>query len=208
MAVSPRAASRPADLDTSGALPPCLRTDGGGTEKEKAEKEKGSHVPVIESSSPSPTPTVFDGIYPLRPTPRRSDRGHGSARPDVVGGRTTLERVREVTGQRLWDTLHRARLDQDAAARARAEDAVFRHYLPLARELARRATAHGSGPDGDVDGIVQAAEIGLARAILDWRHRDIDRFDAFARLTIKRELGGPRPPAGRGVEAAAPASPR
>lgn len=115
---------------------------------------------------------------------------------------TTTERRPQTDGQVLWEAWYRAGFDQGGTDQARAEDALFRHYLPLARELARRGVPDGE-PDGG--GAIQAAEIALARAILDWREPDGHRFESFARLAIKRELSSflwrYRPRAGRTAHA-------
>ena len=58
-------------------------------------------------------------------------------------------------------------------ALARVEDALFRHYLPMARAIAR---AHPPD-DPDSEAIRHVVEVGLAQAILSWRQRDIARFD-------------------------------
>lgn len=86
----------------------------------------------------------------------------------------------------LSDTWHRARSDPDLTVRSQAEDALFRHYLPLAVDLADRWALH----NGDPAGARQIAEIALARTILDWRHDDCSRFERFARLVIERSLHG------------------
>ncbi len=120
-----------------------------------------------------------------------------AARDDVLGsGRDGFRSLRRVdppapratrdAGQRLWNALHRARRGHPPAVRARAEDALFRHYLPVARELTERHSVAG----GDRDRAGQAAEVGLARAILDWPHEDSARFEPFARIAIARQLRG------------------
>ena len=86
--------------------------------------------------------------------------------------------------QGLWDALARARAEQTPRTLAHVEDALFRHYLPMARAMAR---AHSpDNPDPEAAG--QAAEVGLAHAILGWRHRDSAGFDRFARATITAQL--------------------
>lgn len=99
---------------------------------------------------------------------------------------TPLEQPSPATEQGLWDALTRARSAQMARERARAEVALFRHYRPLARELARSQAGPSIGFDRE--GADQAAEIALARAILDWDGPQAPRFEAYARLTITREL--------------------
>ena len=69
----------------------------------------------------------------------------------------------------MWDALSRARTDRAGpAAVADVEDAVFRFYLPLARSI------FVVDPTARVDAVAaeQAAEIGLAQAVLGWRRRD------------------------------------
>lgn len=89
--------------------------------------------------------------------------------------------------QSLSETWHRARFDPILTTQSDAEDALFRHYLPLAADLAERyARTHGN-----LTRAMQAAEVGLARSILDWRHSDCSRFESFARLAIERSLHDP-----------------
>lgn len=98
---------------------------------------------------------------------------------------TRTQRRPHIGHQGLWEAPYRVEFDQGGTEQACADDALFRHYLPLARELARCRLPDG-GPDGD--GAVRVAEIALARAILDWREPDGYRFEPFARLAIDREL--------------------
>ena len=84
--------------------------------------------------------------------------------------------------QPIWDRLIRARRESPIVSIA--EDAVFRFYLPLARSLARSSTI----PDADRDRAEQAAELGLARAVLAWREHDCTAFVSFARAVILRQL--------------------
>lgn len=86
----------------------------------------------------------------------------------------------------LSATWQRARFDPDLTIRSQAEDVLFRHYLPLALDLADCwAQRHG-----DPAGARQTAEIALARVILDWTERDCSRFETVARLVIERSLHG------------------
>lgn len=88
--------------------------------------------------------------------------------------------------QSLLETWYRARFDPIPTTQSDAEDALFRHYLSLATDLAERyARTHGN-----LTRALQAAEVGLARSILDWRHSDCSRFESFARLAIERSLRG------------------
>jgi len=65
-----------------------------------------------------------------------------------------------------------------------AEDAAFRFYLPLARSLARTSAMSEVDPDR----AEQAAELGLACAVLAWRQHDCTAFVAFARGVILHQL--------------------
>ena len=47
-----------------------------------------------------------------------------------------------MAAQELWDALGRARTEQTPCALSRVEDALFRHYLPMAWQMAR---AHAPG---------------------------------------------------------------
>ena len=66
------------------------------------------------------------------------------------------------------------------------EDAAFRRYLPLSRTLAHSAAGDATGPDRT--NIEQAAELGLAKAVLAWGARTGAGFPRFARSGIIREL--------------------
>ena len=93
--------------------------------------------------------------------------------------------VRLVVVEKLWDSLHRARDDPAAAGTlANAEDAVFRFYLPFARTLAGGHPAAAADPMG----AEQAAETGLARAVLGWQRPDCRDFWRFARMEIDGQL--------------------
>src|SRR5580765_4219830 len=78
-----------------------------------------------------------------------------------------LTTVDAASAQHLWDRLLRARVDSQIVSVA--EDAVFRFYLPLARALADSAAVNP-------DRAEQAAELGLAKAVLAWRHPDCAGF--------------------------------
>ena len=86
--------------------------------------------------------------------------------------------------QSLWNALARARADYAPRVLAAAEDAVFRWYLPLAR-------AHVSGPTltaVDPIAVQQAAELGLAQAVLGWRQPDCHEFGRFAGIMITERV--------------------
>jgi hypothetical protein len=86
--------------------------------------------------------------------------------------------------QSLWDALARARSEYAPRVLAAAEDAVFRWYLLLARSLAAGPAA------GAVDPVAvrQAAELGLAQAVLGWVRPDCREFERFARTVIGARL--------------------
>lgn len=85
---------------------------------------------------------------------------------------------------KLWDALFTARTGQSARNLADLEDAVFRFYLPMARTLAHEFV---NGREGSA-AAEQAAELGLAQAVLAWRHRDGGEFRRFAASSIQRQL--------------------
>ncbi len=87
--------------------------------------------------------------------------------------------------QTLWDALILTRATSPVISTA--ADAVFRFYLPLAHIMAHQH----SSPDGDAgpaDLAVQAAELGLANAVLAWRHPDSRAFTAFAHGAIIAQM--------------------
>ncbi|MEP6562628.1 MAG: hypothetical protein ABJD68_16330 [Nakamurella sp.] len=88
--------------------------------------------------------------------------------------------------ERLWDELSQARGAKSSRPVADLEDAAFRLYLPMARTLARSVDQ-----PADLNAAEQAAELGLARAILAWRHRSSVGFRVFARSVILRQLQRP-----------------
>jgi len=88
-----------------------------------------------------------------------------------------------VAAQQLWDALILARSGSPVISAA--EDAVFRFYLPLAHTLVqRRATL----PPDRLAIVEQAAELGLAKAVLAWRGPDSDGFFLFARAAIESHI--------------------
>jgi len=87
-----------------------------------------------------------------------------------------------VAAQQLWDALILARADQVAAHAA--QDAVFRFYLPMAHAMAH----HPAHAERDRTLTVQAAEVGLAKAVLAWRHPDGQAFTAFAHAAIQAQI--------------------
>ena len=84
----------------------------------------------------------------------------------------------------LWDALARARAVDDPGALAAAEDGVFRFYLPLAHAIARGWVSSAVLAIG----VVRAAEVGLAEAVLACWQPGSRGFEAFARVVITAEL--------------------
>ncbi|HEY5115580.1 MAG TPA: hypothetical protein VIJ00_08665 [Nakamurella sp.] len=87
-----------------------------------------------------------------------------------------------VAAQRLWDALILARADQVAAHAA--QDAVFRFYLPMAHAMAH----HPAHAERDRTLTGQAAELGLAKAVLAWRDPDSQAFTVFAHAAIQSQI--------------------
>lgn len=86
--------------------------------------------------------------------------------------------------RQLLVALDAARAGCSPCGLSRAEDAVFRHYLPMARSLA----VDGAARSGSPEVAIEAAELGLARAVLDWHGSDPLAFEGFARVTIMAHL--------------------
>jgi hypothetical protein len=84
----------------------------------------------------------------------------------------------------LWMALIRARTGNLPQTRAHSEDAVFRFYLPLSRALAQSSPRCQQDPAG----AEQAAELGLAQAVLAWPHSTGQGFDRAARGAITYQL--------------------
>jgi hypothetical protein len=96
------------------------------------------------------------------------------------------DRVNEVGLTRdLWHGLARARTDNAPRTLAAAQDAVFQRYLPMARTLAKNPVAGGRLDPARAE---QAAELGLAEAVLGWRRPDNDGFEMVARSAISCQL--------------------
>lgn len=106
--------------------------------------------------------------------------------PPTQGGAVVIEpadqSIDEEVARILWESLTQAR--SDAPAIGTAEDAVFRFYLPLARALARNELALAVDPKL----AEEAAELGLAKAVLSWRRPDAVAFTAFARIAIHAQI--------------------
>ena len=97
------------------------------------------------------------------------------------------ERINEAALIRdVWYVLARASTDNAPRRLAAARDAVFGRYLPMARTLATKP-GPGSRPvdPGDAE---QAAELGLAQAVMGWRRPDGDGFEVIARAAIAAQL--------------------
>ncbi len=117
-------------------------------------------------------------------TPTRVDTGR-SAIPEQRTGPAAAGCDDSPCAQTLWDALILTRVTSPVISAA--ADAVFRFYLPLAHTLARQ---HAS-PSADAalaDLVAQAAELGLANAVLAWRHPDSREFTAFARGAITAQI--------------------
>jgi len=120
-----------------------------------------------------------------------ADAGHAVAdvepadtiNADTINADTiNTDSINTETARTLWEALIRARSQSPVISAA--EDAVFRFYLPLARATAR--TYVGWAVDPDL--AEQAAELGLANAVLAWRRADICAFAAFARAAMIRQM--------------------
>jgi len=115
-----------------------------------------------------------------------ADAGHAVAAvepADTINADTiNTDSINTETARTLWEALIRARSQSPVISAA--EDAVFRFYLPLARATAR--TYAGWAVDPDL--AEQAAELGLANAVLAWRRADICAFAAFARAAMIRQM--------------------
>jgi hypothetical protein len=97
------------------------------------------------------------------------------------------ERVDEAAFIRdVWSVLAGASTDNAPRTLAAARDAVFRRYLPMTRALATTPDP-GSRPVDPADA-EQAAELGLAQAVLGWRRADGAGFEVIARAAIAAQL--------------------
>lgn len=85
----------------------------------------------------------------------------------------------------LWDALYLARSGKSGQPVADLEDAAYSFYLPMARTIAQTVTGDSAAPGQVTE---QAAELGLARAVLAWRQRTGGGFRRFARSAIMREI--------------------
>jgi hypothetical protein len=99
------------------------------------------------------------------------------------GRATTVEDVHPegaVHADRLWVALSHARAGNTPRTRAHSENAVYRFYLPIAHTLARSSARYPHAPDE----VEQAAELGLAQAVLAWRLPTGRGFDRIATAAI------------------------
>lgn len=110
----------------------------------------------------------------------------GSFIPEQRTGPVPADWVADpMSAQTLWDALILTRATSPVISAA--EDEVFRFYLPLAHTLARRLGTNTADPML-ADLAVQAAELGLANAVLAWRRTDSRAFTAFARGAITAQI--------------------
>ena len=121
--------------------------------------------------------TGFCGGAVMRPQPDRAEQVNESAF------------IRD-----MWSALARASTDNAPRTLAAARDAVFGRYLPMARTLAI-TPGQGRRPV-DPAAAEQAAELGLAQAVLAWRRPDGDGFEVTARAPSQRScvVSRRRPP--------------
>jgi hypothetical protein len=90
-----------------------------------------------------------------------------------------------VAAEGLWDALYLARAGKSQRSAAELEDAIFRLYLPMARAVAQRV---GGDDAAERTRAEQAAEPGLAHAVLSWEQRSGGGFRRFARGKMLRHL--------------------
>jgi CBS domain-containing protein len=97
--------------------------------------------------------------------------------------RQRAERIREAGSIRdAWYVLARARTQDAPRPLAVAQEAVFRRYLPMDRDLGK-SPARNRRPVDPVDA-ERATARGLAQARLGWRRPDSGRFEVAARAAI------------------------
>lgn len=123
----------------------------------------------VRPSAPDPDLTSAVGPTGPNPKPRRGNQ---------------LDQAKAIRDE--WSVLAAASTDGAPRALAAAQDAVFRRYLPIAHAVA----GHPVPGDRQIDPIdaVQAAEIGLAQAMLGWRRPDSAGFEFFAQIVIAARL--------------------
>jgi len=137
---------------------------------------------------------------PDRVAPRRTRIGWVVAvMPDRRRRRGDRAGPAAAAAQAVWTVLARARTDGACGASAAARDAVFRWYLPMARALANDPRPESRPVDPAT--AEQAAELGLAQAVLGWQRPDSRGFEAFALAAVAARLrwlptGPDEPPPG------------
>jgi hypothetical protein len=94
--------------------------------------------------------------------------------------------VSDEAPQDVWAVMARVKDGGCPQKLAAARDAVFRRYLPMARTLAGTAGTELLPADPVRAG--QAAELGLAQAVLGWRRPDSGGFELFASIAIAAQL--------------------
>jgi hypothetical protein len=121
----------------------------------------------------------------LAPTPKHSPEIDACLPDSAAAG---------LDGEQRWSILARARADGSPGLVSAAEDALFRCYRPLAAAMAASAaeTAAAAAPAGvqppGVAELEQAAELGLAQAVLAWRRPDGVGFVESVRRAIGHRL--------------------
>ena len=145
----------------------------------------------------SADPTVTDSAAVFT----QPQGAHDADRGDSLDAAGPVDRINNEAAKTLWDALIQARTQSPVISAA--EDAVFRFYLPLARATAR--TYAGWAVDPDL--AEQAAELGLANAVLAWRRADICAFAAFARAAMIRQMSATANARARRLRPAIPAQP-
>lgn len=87
------------------------------------------------------------------------------------------------TAALLWSNLRRAAQSTIPGLTSHAEDAVFRHYRPLAVTLAAQHCRGRSDP-----AVLEAAENALAAAVLQWSPPRVDGFREYAEHAIRTRI--------------------
>jgi hypothetical protein len=146
------------------------------TEPEGAKSPTGERLDLTEVfmaskfAAPNATATSLPEAF-ANASPR--------AGPDLAG----KPAARDVA-QQLWNALCDAKAANLPSTRAHLEDAIFGYYLPWVRTLARQQHQWIAEPVATE----QAAELGLAQALLAWHHRVSDGFIGFAEVSIRSQL--------------------
>lgn len=141
--------------------------------------------------------TVTTGV-PGVPGPENSAGVYvpGQRNADLIGA--------AAAARALWRVAQWARTGSDRAGVTAADDDVYRFYLPWARAFALDHVDAGV----DLALAEQAAELGLAKAVLAWGHPDGDGFAGYAAAAVHQQIGRiPRPPASPGASDPPPGGP-